>query len=166
MSLSPLVRAALFVRDLDRATRFYRALGFQGLYYEGPLDGASVQKTLRLPDGASCRCRILKRDDGDPNFGMVGLFELTGAALDHVARHHTSPHIGEVALVLYCDSLDETLAAARAHEALDVWEPVLFVMPHRQQREVCLRDPDGVLINLIERAPDEAQSNQPVTPQG
>ncbi len=161
MAVSPLVRAALFVRDLERSSKFYEALGFEGAYYEGELDGPSLRATLRLPEGATGRCRILKRDDADPNFGMIGLFEIRGG-LDHIARHHTSPHIGEVALVLYCDSMDATLDAARRFEALDVWDPVLFTMPHRSQREVCLRDPDGVLINLIERAPAEAMRTEAV----
>jgi catechol 2,3-dioxygenase-like lactoylglutathione lyase family enzyme len=163
MTVSPVVRTALFVRDLERSTRFWRALGFHSAYFEGDLDPASVSATLRLPEGATCRCRILKRDHDDPNFGMVGLFEIGGAPLDHIARHHTSPHIGEAALVLYTDDLDASIAAARTHEALDVWEPVLFTMPHRSQRECCLRDPDGVLINLVERDPSEANKKEPVT---
>lgn len=35
-------------------------------------------------------------------------------------------------------------------------------MPHRQQYEVCLRDPDGVLINLIDRPPSEQDRTAPV----
>jgi hypothetical protein len=35
-------------------------------------------------------------------------------------------------------------------------------MPHRSQREACLRDPDGVLINLVERPPDEQFASAPV----
>lgn len=34
-------------------------------------------------------------------------------------------------------------------------DPITFAMPHRSQLEVCLRDPDGVLINLIDR--DQAE---------
>jgi len=34
-------------------------------------------------------------------------------------------------------------------------DPITFTMPHRSQLEVCPRDPDGVLINLIDR--DQAE---------
>jgi hypothetical protein len=34
-------------------------------------------------------------------------------------------------------------------------DPITFTMPQRSQLEVCLRDPDGVLINLIDR--DQAE---------
>jgi hypothetical protein len=44
----------------------------------------------------------------------------------------------------------DVVAAARATRSPD---PTLFVMPRRQQLEVCLRDPDGVLIDLIDRPP-------------
>ena len=49
----------------------------------------------------------------------------------------------------------EVLTAAR--EAGATWspDPITFTMPHRSQLEVCLRDPDGVLINLIDR--DQAE---------
>lgn len=35
--VSTLIRATIFVRDLDRATHFYRTLGLSDVYYEGVL---------------------------------------------------------------------------------------------------------------------------------
>lgn len=159
--LSSLIRAAVFVADLDRSTRFYRALGFDAVYYEGELDAASANAALAVPDSTRTRCRILKKDGG-PNFGMVGLFELTGPAPEPLPRPAGPPRLGEIALVLYAMPIDDAVIAAR--EAGATWspDPTLFVMPHRQQKEVCLRDPDGVLINLIERDPAEQHATSPV----
>ena len=87
---------------------------------------------------------------------MIGLFQL---APDHAAETvPTAPgpaRIGEVALVFYVRSMPETLKALRAAGALWSPEPQTFVMAHRAQAEVCLRDCDGVLINLVETDPAE-----------
>ena len=159
--LSALIRAALFVRDLDRSVRFYRALGFDAVYFEGPLDGPSAATVLAVPPTSKVRCCILKKAGG-PNFGMVGLFEVTDPVPEALPLSEGPPRIGEVALVIYARPIDEAIEAARAAGA--VWAPdsILFKMPHRQQREVCLRDPDGVLVNLVERDPAEQLAQQPV----
>lgn len=152
-AISSLIRSALFVRDLDRSSAFYAALGFDSVYYAGELDGASAREVLGLPDLQRCRCRIV-RPEGRPNFGMIGLFEVTPApeALPAAAG---PPRLGETALVIYATPVDAAVKAARAAGASWSPDPILFVMPHRSQREVCLRDPDGVLINLVERDPAE-----------
>lgn len=159
-AVSSLIRSAVFVSDLDRSSAFYRALGFTSVYFEGELDGPSTAAALKTPATTTCRCRIL-RPEGRPNFGMIGLFELTPPQ-EAIPRGDGPPRLGEVALVLYATPIDEAVAAARAAGASWSPDPSLFVMPHRQQREVCLRDPDGVLINLIDRPPAEQDSLSPV----
>jgi catechol 2,3-dioxygenase-like lactoylglutathione lyase family enzyme len=153
MTVSPLVRAALFVSDLSRSTQFYAALGLTEVYYEGELNQTTTNRVLHTPDTTITRCRILKRP-GAPNFGMVGLFELTDPAPPPVSRSGPGLHVGEATLVFYCDSLDQTLADCRRLGATLVLNPEILVMPHRPegQRETLVRDPDGVLINLIEKA--------------
>jgi hypothetical protein len=56
----------------------------------------------------------------------------------------------------------EVLIAAQQAGATWSPEPVTFAMPHRSQMEVCLRDPDGVLINLVDRDPAEQFRTAPV----
>jgi catechol 2,3-dioxygenase-like lactoylglutathione lyase family enzyme len=160
--ISSLIRAALFVADLERATAFYRALGLSDTYYEGTLDGPSVAATLSVPRDAVTRCRIVKRPD-TPNYGMVGLFEVKNAGLAALPpAPSTQPRAGEIALVFYVTSIDATFSAARAAGATAFGDIVQFTMPHRSQREACLRDPDGVLINVIERPVAEQFSDKPV----
>lgn len=160
-AISSLIRAAVFVRDLDRSSAFYRALGFDAVYFEGELDQASTAAALHTPSTTTARCRILK-NAGAPNFGMVGLFELQGPAPEPLPFASGPPRLGETALVFYAKPIEAAIAAARAAGASWSPEASLFVMPHRQQKEVCLRDPDGALINLIERDPAEQNSAQPV----
>jgi catechol 2,3-dioxygenase-like lactoylglutathione lyase family enzyme len=160
--ISSLIRGALFVADLDRSTAFYRALGLTETYYEGTLDAASVAATLAVPATAVTRCRIVKRP-GTPNYGMVGLFEVKNAGLAPLpAPPSTQPRAGEIALVFYVADVDAAFAAARAAGAGAFGEIVQFTMPHRSQREACLRDPDGALINVIERPVEEQFSDKPV----
>jgi catechol 2,3-dioxygenase-like lactoylglutathione lyase family enzyme len=153
--ISSLVRAALMVRDLERSSAFYRGLGLTEVYYEGALDSASSARTLHLPATTTLHCRILKRPD-TANFGMVGLFEAGNPPLPETPQAASvSPRAGEVVLVFYVPDIDAALEKARRNAASLTAAPELFTMPHRSQYECLLRDPDGFLINLIERAPDE-----------
>ena len=154
MPVSALIRSAVFCSDLDRSTAFYRALGLDAVYYEGDLDPESSKGALQVPAGSTLRCRILKRGADAANFGMVGLFELTPLP-QPLPTPAGPPRLGETALVVFAQPFMEVLTAAR--EAGATWspDPITFTMPHRSQLEVCLRDPDGVLINLIDR--DQAE---------
>lgn len=154
MPVSALIRSAVFCSDLDRSTAFYRALGLDAVYYEGDLDPESSKGALQVSAGSTLRCRILKRGADAANFGMVGLFELTPLP-QPLPTPAGPPRLGETALVFFAQPFMEVLTAAR--EAGATWspDPITFTMPHRSQLEVCLRDPDGVLINLIDR--DQAE---------
>jgi len=151
-SVSALIRATIFVRELDKAVAFYRALGFSETYYEGVLEHPSANAIIGFPQIRPLTIHIVKRPG--PNYGMIGLFKLDESLdADTVPPAEGAARIGEVALIFYVRSMAETLAALR--EAGATWspEPTLFVMPHREQLEVCLRDCDGVLINLVETDP-------------
>ncbi len=143
------------VRDLERASMFYRALGLTEIYYEGALDSASSSQALHVPAGVAVHCRILKRPD-TANFGMIGLFEISNPTLEPMPEAPSlAPRAGETVIVFYVDDIDRAIAAAQAAGAGRTAAPTLFTMPHRSQREAVLRDPDGVLVNLVERNPDE-----------
>ena len=66
-----------------------------------------------------------------------------------------------MALVFYVAVMAAALAALRAAGASWSPEPEVFRMPHRAQREVCLRDPDGVMLNLVETNPAEQDKTAP-----
>lgn len=153
---SALIRATLFVRDLERATAFYQALGLSEVYFEGTLDDPSACAILGLIRYHPYRVRIVKRLG--PNYGMIGLFELPAEVCASSLPLADGPaRLGEVALVFYVRDLDDTLTRLRARGALWSQKPQLFRMQHRAQAEVCLRDCDGVLINLVETDPDEQE---------
>lgn len=154
--VSALIRGTIFVRDLGRAAAFYAALGFTEIYYEGVLDDPSASRILGFAGHGPLAIRIVK--SGGPNYGMIGLFQIDPALAPEAVPIATGPaRIGEVALVFYVASMTRALAALRAAGATWSPEPETFRMPHREQPEVCLRDPDGVLLNLVETDPAEQE---------
>lgn len=159
-SVSSLIRATIFVRDLERAADFYAALGFAQVYWEGVLDDPSASTILGFAGHGPLAVRIVK--SGGPNFGMIGLFRIDPALAPEAPPLRTGPaQIGEVALVFYVRDIHTTLAALRAAGASWSPEPELFRMAHRAQLEVCLRDGDGILLNLVETDPAEQELSAP-----
>lgn len=160
--ISALVRATLFVSDLARSIRFYRALGLTETYFEGVLGPGSGGATILgfQTDGEVSVC-IVKR--AGPNYGMIGLFEIGRPLVPQVLPRPEGPaRVGEVALIFYVASMKRAMDAARDNGATWLPEPQLFSLPHTAQAEVCIRDPDGVLINLVEKDPAAQDETWPV----
>ncbi len=157
MKISPMIRTALFVSDLERSTQFYRdVLGLASVYWEGELAGRSLERLLGRPAGTQCRARILQ--SGDSGVGMVGLFELTQPAPASVDKPDAGANIGEACLVYYCSDLDELMRRLQAGGYRVVCPPIPLEHQGRvKQREMTCADPDGVLVNLIEWDPDAGQ---------
>lgn len=163
--VSPLVRTALFVSDLARSVRFYRDfLGLESQYLDiTDLSASSAMRLLRFPETAHMRATILKAPG--PNYGMVGLFELTGVPRREASDPHPHPLIGESVLVFYCADVPAKLSrleefggtllapAAKFHLPGASFEPVT---------EVVFRDPDGFAVNLIEAPLATAYDTAPV----
>ncbi|MFT4057028.1 MAG: hypothetical protein QM681_21170, partial [Novosphingobium sp.] len=69
--------------------------------------------------------------------------------------------IGEVALVFYVTDMAGTMEKLRDLGATWAPEPQVFAMEHRAQLEVCIRDCDGVFINLVETDPSQQERTRP-----
>ena len=148
---SAMVRTAIFVSDVARSRAFYETvLGWTEVYIDVDLTEGNAWQLLGQPQGAGCHALILKAP-GDP-MGMVGLFQLKEEYPPAVHRPQgPRAHIGEGCMVFYCKDLDPVVAALEAggHEILS--PPVAFQVGDREkQREMIFRDPDGMMINLIE----------------
>jgi len=153
-----MVRTALFVSDLEKSTAFYRdLLGLTGVYGEGMLTHAAAAKLLGMPGEATIRYRILKNASG-PNRGMVGLFEITNPSPPRFTKRKDGINIGEACLVFYCDDVG-AVHEKLVHGGYAVICPPthLQVSATKGQPEMVFMDPDGVLVNLIQRDPDDPQ---------
>ena len=162
---SAMVRTAIFVSDLERSRAFYETiLGWTEVYIDVELTEGNTWQLLGQPPGAGCHALILKAP-GDP-MGMVGLFQLKEDAPPKAQRPEgRRAHIGEGCMVFYCQDLDPVVAALQAggHEILS--PPVAFkVGDYEKQREMIFRDPDGMMINLIEW--DLSRDDKPELDQG
>ena len=135
--------ATLFVADPDRSLRFYRdGLGFD-LFADVTVEGD--WPTLFGVESTTLRVLVL----GQPDTPDSGRLELAApvpplpAALPHVGAG-----AGTTMLAFYVD-LGATLALLSEYGASDVRESKL-----RNGTPIAtVRDPDGVLVELIERAP-------------
>ncbi len=147
---SPLVRAALMVRNLQRSRAFYaEVLGLTQAYFEGDMGGSTANAIVGIPMNAPLRAVILKAPGVD--YGMVGLFELP-ADTPAVTPRQGGLALGEAVLVFYCDDVDRAVAAAmRLGGSLAT--PMHDL---NGRRELALRDPDGVALNLIGRPVSDA----------
>jgi catechol 2,3-dioxygenase-like lactoylglutathione lyase family enzyme len=147
---SPMIRAALFVRDLRVSERFYRdLLGLEEVYFQGDISSGNAYRLLGMPEGSQTRVLILKARG--PSIGMVGLFEVADPQPPALVRAAAQVNIGEACLVFYCQNLTPVHEHLEQTGGVCLCPPVhLEVGDQIKQREMTLRDPDGVLINLIE----------------
>ena len=153
--ISAMVRTALFVRDLDASTRFYRdLLGLKQEFFSGELTEGNAYRLLGVPEGTYTRAMILKVPG--PAFGMVGLFELTQPTPPEATRDLSQSNVGETCLVFYCSDLDPIVEKLDEGGHRILCRPIrLQIGDQLKQREMSFRDPDGIMVNLIEWDPDE-----------
>ncbi len=155
MKISQSVRTAIITGNLEQSRAFYeKVLGLTEIYWQGQLDDLTVWHLLGTPEDSHCRAVILKAP-ATPAYGMVGLFELTNPAPLALPAGGAAARIGEGVVVFYCSDLDHVTANAENFGGTITAAPINLVHEGRtKQREMCLRDPDGHLINLIEWDPD------------
>lgn len=151
--VEPLKRAAIIVRDLERSLAFYRdALGLE-TWVQGECgpDNAHFAQLLGLPPGAT-RFVILR--SGEAMLGMVGLFEVRAPDIDAVSiAQPERVHRGEVALVFHTDDIQSVHARAQTLGLTIVCAPLRLRIASIgvDSLEMTLRDPNGVLVNCIQR---------------
>ncbi len=156
--VSPLIRAAVFVSDLEKSIKFYTdVLGYEEIFFKGDLGEPFISKLLGMPDTSFTRAIILKQ--AGPSFGMIGLFETTKPVPPELTKSHGGCHIGEICMVFYCSDLQETCEKLARYGSTIIAEPEILdieAIPGRGQREMTFLGPDGEMFNFIEMDPKEA----------
>jgi catechol 2,3-dioxygenase-like lactoylglutathione lyase family enzyme len=151
MPVSPMVRAAITVSDLDRSRAFYvDVLGLTETFLQSEVSGGNIHALMGMPPGGTTRICILKTP-GTPAYGMVGLFEVRNPAPLRLDYGGPGARIGEICLVFYCNDLDPVMREIDARGLVVVAPPTALEVRGRvKQREMTFRGPDGEKINLIE----------------
>ena len=124
------------------------------MYSGGELNHKVAHALLGVPEDSKIRYEIVKADG--PNFGMIGMFEVKPSP-PRVARANAGVNIGEGCLVLLTTDIHAVRDRMVDLGAEIVCQPQRLVVrgPGPGSLEMTLRDPDGMLINLIERQSGE-----------
>jgi catechol 2,3-dioxygenase-like lactoylglutathione lyase family enzyme len=155
-------RVSIFCRHLETSLAFYRDLLGLAAVEQKVIEGAAAGALLQLPP---CRMRIVllaPAADGDV---ILGLFEISGVALDRIAPSQR-PAYGQTALVLSTSDFDRLHVKLESAGVGFLTPPVRY--PKRQAserspaglyREMIVYDPDGALVSImqIDPLPEQAQ---------
>lgn len=157
MSVGPLKRVTLWVRDIDASLEVYRdALGLAVLE-DKCLSGAQIARMVGLEQA---ELRIVHLAPSGATHGWVGLYAITHTAPRPMAEVPATvgfPCYGQATLVFTTDRLAEVVARLRTRRAIRfVTEPTEYVKttagdatPPGRYAETIFLDPDGIPVSLI-----------------
>ncbi len=147
--VSRIVRTAIFVSNLENSVRFYReALGMGEVYANGVLEHKVGHALIGVPEDSVIRYEIVKADE--LNFGMVGLFEVKPSPAP-ISRENRGANLGEGCMVFFATDIHAVRDRIVELGGEIVCEPQLLAVHTLRQLEMTCRDPDGMMINIIER---------------
>ncbi len=150
--VTPLKRTTIIVRDLERSLAFYRDVLGLNVWADGQ-SGEDLPVLYQLLGMPPCHVRWVVLQSDDVDWGMVALIELT----DPSPEDDTHPSIdrvnrGEACLVFHTPDVDELYEKARSLGLTILCPPTVLELAQHDavSKEMTLRDPNGVLINLVE----------------
>jgi catechol 2,3-dioxygenase-like lactoylglutathione lyase family enzyme len=150
--VTPLKRTAIIVTDMQASLRFYRDILGLGIWVEGRAgrEMPAMFRLLGVPAGA-VHWVILQ--SGKVDWGMVGLFELKRPTPPRTRPASSLQATrGEACLVFHSTDVDAVHRGAQALGLRIVCPPTMLEIPERGvlSKEMTLRDPNGVLVNVIQ----------------
>jgi short-subunit dehydrogenase/catechol 2,3-dioxygenase-like lactoylglutathione lyase family enzyme len=155
-----LSQIALSVSDLRRTQRWYRdVLGLEPAGGTNLFAGPLATMVQGVPRSASTCWWLLDRQD----FFQIELFEFRSPLVRALPPDWRPCDIGYTTVSFSVTDLDATLARARGAGS----EPLIDPIGEAGARRVCVRDPDGVLIELMEddpRSPAPRERPRPDVP--
>ena len=151
---SPLKRATIFCRDIEKSLALYRdILGFS-VAEEKTVSGPAMAKMIGLDDCSMHICHLQAQNSED---GLIGLYEITA---DDVPETNPPPpgkiHRGQVAVVVNTDQPDAIYADLETAGYPFLTPPTKYVkeedaayMKAGTYTEMIFYDPDGVLVSVM-----------------
>lgn len=151
MLCSPLLRAAISVRSLERSLQFYEHLfDFKEQYSRSEGTKDFIATLTGRPPGTYLKAEIRKQPG--PNFGMIGLFELDPAP-PPMLIDRKSVQLGEVGLFFYHRRLSWVLDELPKYGGELICGPIELEIPGARFMQAMISDPDGVRIGVLDRDP-------------
>lgn len=149
--LTPMLRASVFVRDIDESLKLYRDILGLKARRELLLEGEAVNQVLGT-SGKRVRVAILQA--GDTLVGNVGLFSFLDEPPPPLPAPRTAARTGDAAFIFLTNDIHGIHAQVKAAGYSIASAPmVLFPDPDAtvQDLEMLFFDRDGIGINLIQR---------------
>lgn len=150
--VTPLKRTAIIVTDMAASLQFYRDVLGMRVWVEGRggKEMPAMFRLLGLPVG---RVHWVILQSGKIDWGMVGLFELRRPAPPRRRLASSrQANAGEACLVFHSTDVDAVHRGALKQGLRIVCPPTLLEIAEREvlSKEMTLRDPNGVLVNVIQ----------------
>lgn len=147
MTIRDIIHLNLNVSDIERSVAFYEMLGFQVLHVFGDRPGAGLMEGMAF-GGGRCRGAVLTLGDHPRCWTKIELIQWLEPAVEPMEPR--GPHAAGVSRIAL--RTKDLLAFVEDLEA----KGVRFETPPQEidivgaQRFALFRDPDGVLLELIE----------------
>ncbi len=132
--------------DLEQSRSFYNVLGFTTVMSGDSTVGAEFSVALDMDPYVLSYAQMLSGDGL-----LIDLIEWKDP-FDSAAPYADANHLGIARLTLTTEDLDADIAALRALDAEFLSEPVAIVTAPGGERFVCLKDPDGTILELVEES--------------
>jgi catechol 2,3-dioxygenase-like lactoylglutathione lyase family enzyme len=150
--VSPINRATIFVRDQEKSLKLYRDLLGLHVFFNNYWDNGGINAIMNT-HGETLRAIVV--ESGDGVFGKLGIYQLSAASVAKAPppEQSTTTKVGDFAIVFTTNDVDGYTAKIKAAGYPIISPPVVLKENPAyevQGREMMFRDPDGVLVNLVQ----------------
>jgi catechol 2,3-dioxygenase-like lactoylglutathione lyase family enzyme len=151
MNVAPLARATIFVRDIDESLKLYRdILGLRPMF-DNYWKGSGINAIMGT-EGLELRATVLMA--GESVSGNLGIYQLhNDETMPPTSQQTPDTRTGDFALVFPTNDIHRLTAEITAAGYPIVSPPVPLIIREEyevQPVEMMFRDPDGVLVNLVQ----------------
>lgn len=151
MNVAPLARATIFVRDIEESLKLYRDILGMRPMFDNYWKGSGINAIMGT-DGVELRATVLMA--GESIQGNLGIYQLYNDETKPPRPQQTpDTRTGDFAIVFPTNDIHRLTAEITAAGYPIVSPPVPLIIREEydvQPVEMMFRDPDGVLVNLVQ----------------
>lgn len=149
--ITPMNRATIFVRDQEASLKLYRDILGMKVWFNNHWDNDGINAIMNTK---GLTLQAIALESGDSVFGRLGIYQLGKEAQKAPKPEQgTVTKTGDFAIVFSTNDIDALTAKIKAAGYPIISPPVVLKENpdmEVQGREMMFRDPDGVLVNLVQ----------------